>query len=167
MHKQNLLLIAIMFCMSFAANAQSVLGYEPQADAFEQYHEAIARAEAENKLVLVVAGGDWCPWCYKLNQFVKTNGDVRRNLEDTFVVVKVYVGDENYNEFFFSQLPEARGAPHFWVISPEKHVLSSQPTADFESGKKGYDKAEFLGFIDHWKQHTRHAHVQSHAAVTR
>ena len=39
---------------------------------------------------------------------------------DTFVVMKVCVGDENYNELFFSQLPQARGAPHFWIIAPDR-----------------------------------------------
>lgn len=149
-----------MMC-STASRAASMLGYEPDADPFEQYHEAVAQAQAENKLVLVIAGGDWCGWCHRLNKFMKTE-DVRKSVDDTFVVVKVYVGDENLNEFFFSQLPEARGAPHFWVISPDKHVLKSQSTAAFER-KKGYDKDVFLGFVDQWKQHAAATSVQRHA----
>jgi hypothetical protein len=155
---------AIAMVCSAASSAASMLGYDPEADAFEQYHEAVARAQTENKLVLVIAGGDWCGWCHRLNKFMKST-EVSKSMEDTFVVVKVYVGDENFNEFFFSQLPEARGAPHFWVISPDKHVLISQSTAAFERGKKGYDKTEFLGFVDHWKKHSAD-HVQRHAAVS-
>ena len=66
---------------------------------------------------------------------------MRRGLNDTFVVVKVYVGDENYNRDFFSQLPEARGAPHFWIISPQREVLASQSTGEFERDNRGYDRA--------------------------
>lgn len=149
-----------MLC-SAASRAASMLGYDPEADPFEQYHEAVAQAQAQNKLVLVIAGGDWCGWCHRLNKFMKSD-EINERIEDTFVVVKVYVGDENYNDFFFSQLPEARGAPHFWVISPEKLVLSSQSTAAFEHGKKGYDKNEFLGFVDRWKKHTAERYVQRH-----
>jgi hypothetical protein len=127
------------------------LGYDPQADPFEQYHDAIAAAQADNKLVLVIAGGDWCRWCHVLNRFFTKNADVQRSLSDAFVVVKVYVGDENYNEMFFEQLPQARGAPHFWIISPEREVLGSQSTAPFERGSGGYDKRSFLAFIDRWK----------------
>jgi hypothetical protein len=101
--------------------------------------------------VLIIAGGDWCHWCSVLNRFVSRNADIDANLHEAFVVMKVYVGDENYNEFFFSQLPEARGAPHFWIVSPEREVLSSQSTRAFES-KSSYDKQEFMQFIDHWKQ---------------
>lgn len=133
---------------SFAAD----LGYDPKADPFEQYHEAIAQAEQQHKLVLVIAGGDWCRWCHALHRFVARNEDVNAGLKDAFVVVKVYVGDENFNEFFFSQLPAAKGAPHFWIIAPDRNVLASQSTAAFEKGKSGYDKQEFLQFIDRWKK---------------
>lgn len=151
---------AMALLCSTASRAASLLGYDPEADPFEQYHEAVERARAENKLVLVIAGGDWCGWCHRLSKFMKAD-DVHNRVDDTFVVVKVYVGDENYNEFFFSQLPAARGAPHFWVISPEKQVLKSQSTAAFER-KKGYDKNVFLGFIDEWKKHTAATLVQRH-----
>jgi hypothetical protein len=134
------------------ASAAAGLGYDPQADPFEQYHQAVATAKAQGKLVLLVAGGDWCSWCHVLNEFVKSNDDVQRSLDAAFVVVKVYIGDENYNQDFFSQLPAARGAPHFWIISPDKQVLASQSTGAFEHGRRGYDKGEFLAFVGHWKQ---------------
>jgi hypothetical protein len=143
------LVAALMIAWSASA---ATLGYDPQADPFDQYHDAIERARKDHKLVLVVAGGDWCRWCHVLNSFVTRNADVERGLEETFVVVKVYVGDENYNQDFFSQLPQARGAPHFWIVSPDRHVLSSQSTGAFEHGSNGYDKSEFLAFIDRWKK---------------
>jgi len=138
-----------------ALSANKNLGYDPKADPFEQYHDAVAQAQAQNKLVLIIAGGDWCRWCYALNKFVTRNEDVEAALNDTFVVMKVYVGDENYNEFFFSQLPQARGAPYFWIVSPDRNVLSAQSTGAFENGRSGYDKREFLEFIDHWKKQRR------------
>jgi hypothetical protein len=154
MPKKILLAIALLAGVIVAAQAgprDKTLGYDPQADPFQQYHEAIAAAGAGNKLVLVIAGGDWCHWCHVLNRFVERNEDVRHSLDETFVIVKVYVGEENYNEFFFSQLPEARGAPHFWIISPDRNVLASQSTGAFEQRGRGYDKDEFLAFIERWK----------------
>lgn len=127
------------------------LGYDPKADPFEQYHEAIAQAQREHKLVLVIAGGDWCRWCHVLERFVANDAEVEARLHEAFVVMKVYVGFDNYNEFFFAQLPPAKGAPHFWIISPEKQVLASRSTGGFEAGKKGYDRAAFLQFIAEWR----------------
>jgi hypothetical protein len=138
-----------------AASHAADLGYDPQADPFEQYHAAIEEAAASNKLVLIVAGGDWCRWCHVLNRFVSNNKDVEQALEETFVVMKVYVGPENYNELFFSQLPEAYGAPHFWIVSPQREVLGSQSTAKLERGRNGYDKDRFLAFIGEWRERIR------------
>lgn len=137
--------------ISTSASAAATLGYDPKADPFEQYHEAIALAEQQDKLVLIIAGGDWCSWCHVLERFVSKDAEVQRSLHDTFVVMKVYVGLDNDNDLFFSQLPAAKGAPHFWIISPEKEVLSSQSTGSLEAGKNGYDKDAFMRFIDHWK----------------
>lgn len=154
----------LMLLLGSAAQAGG-LGYDPEADPFEQYREAVATASAQHKLVLVIAGGDWCHWCHVLSRFVDTNADVETSLNETFVVMKVYVGPDNYNELFFSQLPQAYGAPHFWIISPEREVLASQSTAKLEQGKR-YDKASFLAFIEQWRQTSRGLHRQAANAKT-
>jgi uncharacterized protein YyaL (SSP411 family) len=127
-------------------------GYDPEANPFEGYRQAIAQAQMQNKLVLVVAGGEWCYWCRVLDGFVARNSDVKRGLDDAFVVLKVYVGEKNYNELFFSQLPRASGAPYFWIVSPDRSVLSAQSTRAFEARGDGYDKGKFLEFVRRWKE---------------
>lgn len=155
------MVLALLASVSVAAD----LGYDPQADPFDQYQRAVSEAAASNKLVLIVAGGDWCRWCHVLNRFVNSNEDVEARLNETFVVMKVYVGPGNFNELFFSQLPQAYGAPHFWIVSPEREVLASQSTAKLEKGKSTYDKASFLAFIEHWRKTEssaeRHARTDS------
>jgi hypothetical protein len=145
--RQTIATMVLALMWAVGAHAAD-LGYDPEADPFEQYHQAIAEAEAQNKLVLIVAGGDWCRWCHVLERFVEKNRDVEQRLHDTFVVMKVYVGPGNFNELFFSQLPVAYGAPHFWIVSPQREVLASQSTAKLERGKSTYDKETFLAFID-------------------
>jgi len=66
-------------------------------------------------------------------------------------VAKVYVGGENKNTAFFARLPEAAGAPHFWVVSATGEVLASQNTLPLEDGAKSYDPKAFLAFIDGWR----------------
>jgi thiol:disulfide interchange protein len=148
-------LIGIVAIVSATVSQAADKSYDPEADVFEQYQNAINQAQAQNKLVLVVAGGEWCHWCNVLNKFVTRNDDVEAALNDTFVVVKAYVGEKNFNELFFSQLPQAKGVPHFWVISPARDVLASQSTRPFElaqKNKSGYNKEAFLQFIAQWKQ---------------
>jgi hypothetical protein len=155
----SLLAAVLLSSTSFAGD----LGYDPSADPFAQYQDAVTEAAAENKLVLVIAGGDWCRWCHVLNRFVSANDEVETQLNDTFVVMKVYVGPGNYNELFFSQLPQAYGAPHFWIVSPDREVLASQSTAKLERGTSTYDKTRFLAFIDEWRKTLVEPHRQAAA----
>jgi hypothetical protein len=135
-----------------SAHAAEDLGYDPQADPFAQLQAAAVEAKAQDKLVLVVAGGDWCTWCHYLDAFVKRNDEIGRALYDTFVVVKVYYGDDNKNERFFGSWPQAPGYPHFWIFSDDGNLLRSQGTLELEDGAKSYDQDAFLAFIERWRE---------------
>ncbi len=133
------------------SHATENLGYDPAANPFMQLDAAKAVAAADHKLILVVAGGDWCVWCHYLDAFIERNPDVKHALEGTFTVVHVNYSPENKNDEFFATLPKAAGYPHFWILSSDGSVLRSQNTAPLENGAKGYEKSRFVEFIDEWQ----------------
>ena len=133
------------------AQPKQDIGYDPRADAFAHLESAVAMARADNKLVLLVSGGDWCIWCHYLAAFLDREAALDAALHDVFVVQKIYVGNENMNKEFFARLPEAAGAPHFWVLSTAGEVLASQNTLPLEDGAKSYDKVKFHAFIEQWR----------------
>jgi thioredoxin-related protein len=135
------------------AASKKDIGYDPHANAFEQLDAAVAQAAADDKLVLLISGGDWCVWCHYLAAFLERESELDQALHDVFVVQKVYVGDENMNKDFFGRLPKAAGAPHFWVLSAQGELLASQDTLPLENGKKSYDPAKFSAFIEQWRRH--------------
>ena len=122
-------------------------GYDPLANPNIALERALIDAKANNKKVLVIAGGDWCRWCLILNSFLTQNPDVKAELDGSFVTIKVYFGQDNSNAQFFSKLPQAKGYPHFWVISKDGRPTHSVNTGSLENGKDSYDKNEFLHFI--------------------
>jgi hypothetical protein len=127
------------------------IGYDPSADAFAQLDSAVARAAAEDKLVLLISGGDWCIWCHYLAAFLEREPALDAALHEVFVVQKVYVGDKNMNEEFFGRLPKAAGAPHFWVVSARGETLDSQDTLPLEDGDKSYDRGKVSAFVERWR----------------
>jgi thiol:disulfide interchange protein len=135
-----------------AAQPKKDIGYDPRANASEQLDSAVAAARAEDKLVLLISGGDWCVWCHYLAAFLEREPALDAALHDVFVVQKVYVGDENLNKEFFARLPTAAGAPHFWVLSSGGDLLASQDTLPLEDGAKSYDRAKFQAFVDQWRE---------------
>ena len=135
-----------------AAQPKKDIGYDPRANAFEQLDSAVAAARAEDKLVLLISGGDWCVWCHYLAAFLEREPALDAALHDVFVVQKVYVGDENLNKEFFARLPTAAGAPHVWVLSSGGELKASQDTLPLEDGAKSYDRAKFQAFVDQWRE---------------
>jgi thioredoxin-related protein len=135
-----------------ACSGSGSLGYDAAADPFAQLELAKTQAQQQDKLILVVAGGDWCRWCHALNTFIHENADIDAGLSHTFVTVKVYVGEENANAEFFEQLPATTAVPHFWILAADGTVLESLSTQTLENTRKGYDAQKFLPFIGHWQR---------------
>lgn len=151
MLKRIVLLVAVLAGPAALAAEKADIGYDPSANAFAQLEAATAQAAAAGKLVLVVSGGDWCIWCHYLAAFLDAEPAVDAALHDAFVVSKIYVGSDNKNTEFFAKLPQAAGAPHFWVLSAAGEVLASQDTLPLEDGAKSYDRGAFMAFIDRWR----------------
>ena len=150
--RRSLVVAMLSLCLAAAGRAADI-GYDPRANPFDELAAAVAGADAEDKLVLLISGGDWCIWCHYLYEFLESHDDIDAALHDVFVVAKVYVGDENRNKEFFATLPEAAGAPHFWILSSKGELLKSQPTVVLEDGGKSYDEAKFRKFVDDWRRH--------------
>src|SRR5690242_3139449 len=83
---------AVVVAASLAALARAEdLGYDPKANPFDGLAAAVKRADGEHKLVLLIAGGDWCIWCHYLHAFLDDNRDLDTALHEVFVVEKVYI----------------------------------------------------------------------------
>ena len=55
-----------------AAQPKKDIGYDSRANAFEQLDAGVAKAAAEDKLLLLISGGDWCIWCHYLAAFLES-----------------------------------------------------------------------------------------------
>ena len=153
MGKSLPLVVAALSLGAALATAQPKkdIGYDAGANAFEQLDAAVGAAKAEDKLVLLISGGDWCIWCHYLAAFLERETAIDAALHDVFVVQKIYVGGENLNKEFFARLPEAAGAPHFWVLSSGGELEASQDTLPLEDGAKSYDPKKFAAFVEQWR----------------
>jgi thioredoxin-related protein len=152
LQKSLTIAVALLALATSAEVAAADIGYDPHANAFEQLEVAVAQAAVEDKLVLLISGGDWCIWCHYLAAFLDREAELDAALHDVFVVAKVYVGADNRNTEFFARLPEAAGAPHFWILSSAGELLESQQTVVLEDGNKSYDRAAFAAFVERWRK---------------
>ena len=70
--------------------------YNPNANAKEDIASAVKKAKAENKQVLLQIGGNWCPWCVKLDGFMATDTQIDSLLKADYCVMVNY-SKENKN----------------------------------------------------------------------
>jgi thioredoxin-related protein len=123
--------------------------YDPSADPFADLEETIVEARESDRRILLVVGGNWCGWCYALDEYIHEHEDVLTLLEENFVTLKINMDRENDNEEFLSRYPEIRGYPHFFVLDSDGTFLHTQSTGPLEEGRS-YDKAKLTGFLKEW-----------------
>jgi len=124
--------------------------YDEQADARAQVAAATQVARRDHKRVLVVFGGNWCGWCYKLHELFENDAEVGPLVRSEYEVVLV---DSNENlDLLRSYGPdnEKHGFPFLTVLDADGKVLTNQNTGDLEDGPR-HDPAKVKAFLEQWK----------------
>jgi thioredoxin-related protein len=124
--------------------------YDAGLDVKTAIKTAMADSAKENKHILLMFGGNWCPWCHKLHHLFDTDKTVKEYLAKHFILILVDVG-EKANEPLNRDLVDyyrvkGFGYPSLAVVSPKGRVLSAQSTGVLEKGKS-HDPERVLGFL--------------------
>jgi len=130
------------------ADFYTVSTYDKSLDPTDDLARTIARAEAENKRVILQVGGDWCVWCHRFTDFTSTNTTVRSHLGKNFLVMKVTFPGEHADEFL-ATYPKCVAYPYLIVLDKNGDFLHSQGTNGLIKGK-GYDEEMFMAFLTKW-----------------
>ncbi len=130
------------------ADFYTVSTYDESLDPTDDLTRTIARAEAENKRVILQVGGDWCVWCHRITDFTSTNTTVRSHLGKNFLVMKVTFPSENSDEFL-ATYPKCVAYPYLIVLDKNGGFLHSQGTNGLIKGE-GYDEEMFMTFLTKW-----------------
>jgi len=121
--------------------------YDPTADADKDLEAAKVIARREGRQILLLVGGDWCPWCRKLASYIEDNQSVRAVLANGFVVQKVNVSDETSNTGFLNPYPAIEDYPHLFILDADGNLLHSQGTAGLEKSGS-YDQTRLLAVLN-------------------
>lgn len=120
--------------------------YDVKADGQALFDQALVRARAENKRVLVTIGGNWCVWCHKLHMLFRRDPAIGARLERSYVELKL---DTAAHEGVVTRLaPDPKsGVPFIFVLAPTGEVLARQETGSLELGPR-HDATKVLAFLD-------------------
>ena len=151
MYKKIFFLIIIFFA-SVSIFAQEKKLYNPAANASADIEAAIKKAAAENKFVVLQAGGNWCSWCIEFARISKANPYIDSVINSSFVWYELNYSKENENAAIFTRysFPQRFGFPVFIILDSKGQLIHTQNSEYLEDGKKSYDQKKVLDFLQQW-----------------
>ena len=125
--------------------------YNESADAHAEIKEALAKARAEHKRVIVVFGANWCYDCHVLDAAFHRS-DLAPILAANYEVVHVDIGrgEKNQDLMMKYEVPMKRGIPGLAVLDADGKLVYSQKNGEFEKAR-ALTPDDFLAFLNKWK----------------
>lgn len=125
--------------------------YDPALDVKAAIADSLGKAQKENKHILLIFGGNWCPWCHRLHQLFKSDSEIKKHLAEKYILVMVDVGEKadeplNRDLVDFYRV-KGFGYPCLAVLGPKGRLICTQSTGVLEKGK-GHDPARVLSFLE-------------------
>jgi thiol:disulfide interchange protein len=116
-----------------------------------EIQEALQRAKAQHKRVILDFGGNWCGDCQVLDIYFHDPAN-KSLLEDNFELVDVNIGRYDANQDIAEHygIPLKRGVPALVVLSPQGKVLLAQTHGEFET-MRNLQSSDLTKFLNDWK----------------
>ena len=126
--------------------------YDAKANAEADIAKLVAQAKKENKNIILQAGGNWCIWCLRFNNFVQETPELKEIVDKNYLYYHLNFSPENKNEKIFAKYGnpgEKYGYPVFIVLDKNGKQIHTQDSAVLEKGK-GYSLEKVKEFFNTW-----------------
>lgn len=137
---------------ALAEKAKLPKPYDAKANAEKDIEKLVAKAKKENKNIMIQAGGNWCIWCLRFNQYVQTTPELKKLVDDNYLYYHLNYSPENKNEKVFSKYGnpgDKFGYPVFIVLDQNGKMIHVQQSDVLEEGK-GYSLEKVKEFFKSW-----------------
>ncbi|MFN7021360.1 MAG: thioredoxin family protein [Phycisphaerales bacterium] len=155
--------------------------YDESADAKAQIAAALAAARRDHTRVLIQWGGNWCPWCIRLDELMKSDKAVAKAIQYEYKLVHVDCGRPNGKNMglaagYGASGMRGHGFPFLTVLDEDGKPIANRETRTLEldsskgqqeSLKAGHDPKALLKFLDDHKAPAPDAQALLDAAVAK
>jgi len=125
--------------------------YSTSADARAEIREALEKAAAEHKRVMIVFGANWCFDCHALNKAFH-RPEAAAIIAANYEVVHVDIGRGEKNQDLMAkyEVPMKRGIPGLAVLDADGKLIYSQKNGEFENARS-LAPEDVIAFLNKWK----------------
>lgn len=125
--------------------------YDPKADAQADINKLVAQAKKEGKNIMIQAGGNWCIWCLRFNNFVQTTPELKEIVDKKYLYYHLNYSPDNKNEKVFAQyvdIKEKQGYPFFIILDQNGKMIYILKDSRALEKENGYDKEKVKKFFE-------------------
>lgn len=149
----KILFILFIFTSSslYAQDLKNFKAYNPEEDAKAAINKAVKLAKETNKHVLIQVGGNWCIWCMRFDDMVKSDPLLDSIRNANYVVYHLNYSKENKNEALMEKygFPQRFGFPVFLVLNEKGELIHTQDSWYLEADKT-YSPDKTKAFLNNW-----------------
>lgn len=127
--------------------------YNPHENAEQEIADLVKIAKKENKNIILQAGGNWCIWCLRFNQYVQTTPELKQIIDENYLYYHLNYSPDNKNEKVFAKYGDPGkkfGYPVFIVLDKNGKQIHTQESGTLEQDK-GYSLEKVKAFFEAWK----------------
>lgn len=131
------IVITLLTLFSFVYAAQ-IDEFASEVGYLRDYKTAVKSAKEQNRVLMMVVVGDYCPWCKKFERKTLKSAEVSAKVKEGFValVIDKYKDKGNYPEAFFAPM-----IPAVFFIDPVSEKSLMETVAYMK-------KDEFIEYMD-------------------
>lgn len=96
----RLIFAALFVLVALPAQAQDASAYPDDSPAWVPMPDAIAQAEADDRIILVHTYAAWCGWCTRADNEVYTDDDVQAYIAEHFAPTRLDLESQDSLRFF-------------------------------------------------------------------
>lgn len=125
--------------------------YNPKADAQADIKKLVAQAKKEGKNIMIQAGGNWCIWCLRFNNFVHETPELKALVDKNYLYYHLNYSPDNKNEKVFAQyvdVKEKQGYPFFIILDQNGKMIYILKDSRALEKENGYDKEKVKRFFE-------------------
>lgn len=134
--------------------------YNENKDGDAEISKLILKAQKEEKNIMIQAGGNWCIWCLRFDNFVNNTPELKQIIEENFIYYHLNFSPKNKNKKAFAKYgtDQKIGYPYFVILDKNGKKLHIQESSILEEGE-GYNLKKVKAFFEKWtpnKEHSLH-----------
>ena len=132
--------------------------YNENEDGYAEISKLILKAQKERKNIMIQAGGNWCIWCLRFDNFVNNTPELKQLVEENFIYYHLNFSPKNKNERAFAKYgtDQKIGYPYFIILNKDGKKLHIQESGILEEGE-GYSVKKVKAFFEKWTPNKEHS----------